>query len=104
MFAALFSDSSMEYVRSLGGDPLCLVTEMPLFLVTGKATTGRADSYVRFRTKFLPVMRQRLARGKKVTEIEAEFGLAPLPLAVARRLQLTALDLGLETVSGALPE
>jgi hypothetical protein len=22
----------MEYVRSLGGDPLCLVTEIPLFV------------------------------------------------------------------------
>ena len=31
--AALFRPSSMEYVRSLGGDPLTLVSEMPLFLV-----------------------------------------------------------------------
>lgn len=30
--AALFRPSSMEYVRSLGGDPLTFVTEMPLFL------------------------------------------------------------------------
>ena len=31
--AALFRSSSMEYVRSLGGDPLCYVTELPLFVV-----------------------------------------------------------------------
>lgn len=30
--AALFRPSSMEYVRGLGGDPLTLVSEMPLFL------------------------------------------------------------------------
>ncbi len=30
--AAQFKRSSMEYVRSLGGDPLCLVTEVPLFV------------------------------------------------------------------------
>ncbi|MEM9291726.1 MAG: M14 family zinc carboxypeptidase [Acidobacteriota bacterium] len=31
--AALFRPSSMEFVRSLGGDPLTLVSEMPLFLI-----------------------------------------------------------------------
>jgi hypothetical protein len=31
--AELFRPSSMEFVRSLGGDPLTLVSEMPLFLV-----------------------------------------------------------------------
>ena len=30
--AGLFRPSSMEYVRALGGDPLTLVSEMPLFL------------------------------------------------------------------------
>lgn len=33
--AARFRPSSMETVRSLGGDPLTLVTEMPLFLTPG---------------------------------------------------------------------
>ena len=31
--AAVFRPSSMEYVRSLGGDPLTFVSEMPLFLL-----------------------------------------------------------------------
>ena len=30
--ARLFHRNSMEFVRSLGGDPLCLVTEIPLFI------------------------------------------------------------------------
>jgi hypothetical protein len=33
--AALFRPSSMEYVRSLGGDTLTLVSEMPLFVTPG---------------------------------------------------------------------
>ena len=33
--AARFRPSSMEAVRSLGGDPLTLVTEMPLFITPG---------------------------------------------------------------------
>lgn len=35
--AARFRPSSMEYVRSLGGDPLTVVSEMPLFLVPAEA-------------------------------------------------------------------
>ena len=33
--ASLFRPSSMETVRSLGGDPLTLVSEMPLFITPG---------------------------------------------------------------------
>ena len=35
--AARFRPSSMEAVRALGGDPLTLVTEMPLFITPGEA-------------------------------------------------------------------
>ena len=38
--AALFRPSSMELVRSLGGDPLTLVSEMPLFLVPAEHFAG----------------------------------------------------------------
>lgn len=38
--AALFRPSSMEHVRSLGGDPLTLVSEMPLFLAQDPPPRG----------------------------------------------------------------
>ena len=38
--AALFRPSSMEYVRSLGGDPLTFVSEMPLFVVPPEHYAG----------------------------------------------------------------
>lgn len=38
--AALFRPSSMELVRSLGGDPLTFVSEMPLFLTPAAGSTG----------------------------------------------------------------
>jgi hypothetical protein len=42
--AAKFRPSSMEYVRSLGGDPFTLVSEMPLFLrPLEPGETGRPD-------------------------------------------------------------
>ncbi|MFB6098677.1 MAG: M14 family zinc carboxypeptidase, partial [Salinibacter sp.] len=38
--AQQFHDSSMEFVASLGGDPLSLVTELPLFLIQNGGSTG----------------------------------------------------------------
>lgn len=38
--ASLFRPSSMEFVRSLGGDPLTVVSEMPLFLVPAEQYRG----------------------------------------------------------------
>jgi Zinc carboxypeptidase len=99
--AGLFSDSSMEYVRGLGGDPLCLVTEMPLFLVDGMSSPGSADAYVRFRKEYLPRLRLASISPDELAAIISEFGLRELSLPVARRLQLTALDLGLATVARA---
>jgi hypothetical protein len=40
--ASLFLPSSMELARSLGGDPLTIVSEMPLFLVPAVRETGGA--------------------------------------------------------------
>jgi hypothetical protein len=46
--AAKFQPSSMEFVRSLGGDPLCMVSEIPLFQIQGE--TSLADPvYPRFK-------------------------------------------------------
>lgn len=95
--ASLFGDSSMEYVRSLGGDPLSLVTELPLFVVDGPAEPGVPRAYLDFK-EILPDVRLSLGRGEDVSGRVASFGLNPVPLSVASRLQLTALDLALETV------
>ena len=43
--AALFRPSSMEFVRSLGDDPLTLVSEMPLFLVPESSGEQRAPRF-----------------------------------------------------------
>lgn len=62
--AALFQPSSMELARALGGDPLTLVSEMPLFVVEPgeepRETTGSAEIPTRLRlhdTQTLPIPR-----------------------------------------------
>lgn len=97
--AQRFHDSSMEFVASLGGDPLSLVTELPLFLVRNEnPTPRRPDRYLELRER-LPGIRARLDRGEDVDDLLAPFDLRPVPLEKAMHLQCRALELGLRTVA-----
>lgn len=89
--AALFRPNSMEYVRSLGGDPLTIVTEMPLFLLPAKEAA--AD------------VRRRLARalGKDdragLERLAADLGIRAMPIRDQARLQLAFFEQALAAVS-----
>lgn len=99
--ARRFHDSSMEFVASLGGDPLSLVTEIPLFLVRNEDPTPRCpDRYLELRER-LPEIRARLERGEDIDDLLAPFHLRPVPLEGAMHLQFRALELGLQTVTSA---
>jgi len=100
--AKLFHDSSMEFVRGLGGDPLCLVTELPLWIITNLTEPPeprRPTTYLKFREQSSK-WRMRLERGEDTRDEVRRFGLKPLDVATAVRLQTRALELGLETVTG----
>ncbi len=95
--ARLFHLSSMEYVRSLGGDPLCLVTELPLFLLPfEKGEPGVPKAYHDFRDQ-LPEIRRSAEAGEDLQP--DAVGVRPLDPAVAGRLQLDAIELGLEQIA-----
>ncbi len=103
--AAAFRPSSMEWVGSLGGDPLTLVSEMPLFLLPTQIPdlpdapphpTGTEG-----RLAFLAWTHRRM---KDLTpedfRLEVKrFGLRPMPLRDQMRLQLGFLDEGLRAIS-----
>jgi len=93
-----FHLSSMEFVRSLGGDPLSLVTELPLFDIPREITaqyTGSPEKYLRFKKK-LPALKLQLAKGESIDATLAEFNIQPLGLAAAIRSQLYVIELGLQ--------
>jgi hypothetical protein len=96
--AARFRPSSMEHVRSLGGDPFTLVSEMPLFLRPLEAgETGRPDD---------PHFRAFLGRvaGKPPEEVRAEMersGVLGMPIRDQMRLQLAFLNEALASASAA---
>jgi hypothetical protein len=97
--AAKFRPSSMEYVRSLGGDPFTMVSEMPLFLrPLEEGETGRPDD---------PRFRAFLGRvaGKEPEEVRVEAarsGVRGMPLRDQMRLQLAFLNEALAAVGKSL--
>lgn len=102
--AAKFRPSSMEFVRDLGGDPLTLVSEMPLFLLP--AQVAGADGPPAY-TPGLPgkeafqnwLMEFVGTREAKVVRADAErLELMAMPIRDQMRLQLAFLDEGLRAV------
>ncbi|HYG63255.1 MAG TPA: M14 family zinc carboxypeptidase [Thermoanaerobaculia bacterium] len=97
--AERFRPSSMEYVRSLGGDPFTLVSEMPLFLrPLEEGESGRPDD-PRFRAWL-----ERMATLRDAEEVRAEAerqGVRGMPLRDQMRLQLAFLEEALRAVASA---
>ncbi len=124
--AALFRPTSMEAIRDLGGDPLTLVSEMPLFLLPPRAAPGPSTSEDLVAWKHrLDGWRRDLGRSGGAPggpagdltataasdtaveadseEIErivrrqiAEAGIIPMPVADQMRLQWTLVSAGIE--------
>ncbi len=95
--AELFRPSSMEFIRSLGGDPLTLVSEMPLFLLP-------AEHYREDLVRPAAVVKLRqLAADAQVLAAEAErLGVRAMPVADQMRLQLSFLQEGLTAATARL--
>ena len=83
--AGRFRPNSMEFVRALGGDPLTLVSEMPLFLALPDQDR---DLRARAREQGL----------RKAVESALAEGLRPMPIRDQMRLQLAFLDAALEVI------
>ena len=92
--AALFRSSSMEYARSLGGDPLCYVTELPLFVAGDLPPTVGSQQII---------AKLRRARSGEASEEAGRemqrLGLRLLPLASALRMHLRTLSAALEQLA-----
>ncbi|MFQ5349674.1 MAG: peptidase M14, partial [Thermoanaerobaculia bacterium] len=96
---ALFRPSSMELVRSLGGDPLTVVSELPLFLLAPQAEGGPP-----FRPGTAGGQELRRWLDRLVAEVGgdpyrlADRGVKPAPLGDQVRLQLALIGQSLRAV------
>jgi hypothetical protein len=96
--AAKFRPSSMETIRSMGGDALTLVTEIPLFVLPGVGETiDPTDPVAESWRKKIEDWRSRIAAGVSGSvkrEIETS-GVRSVPIADQMRLQWETIRAGL---------
>jgi hypothetical protein len=103
--AGLFRPSSMELARSFGGDPLTIVSEMPLFLVPHESLDREEAPPMPLdperRKRFsLWVEKTRRAGGWAAVDTRAErMGIHPMARRDQMRLQLAFLDEAMEAAS-----
>jgi hypothetical protein len=107
--AGRFRPSSMEAMRAFGGDPLTLVSEMPLFLTPGVGEEiGPPDPALERWKERIGEWRARL-RGGGATEVDGyevrremnEAGMRAMPVADQMELIRTFLLAGLEAARRA---
>jgi hypothetical protein len=100
--AGLFRPSSMETIRTLGGDPLTLVSEMPLFITPGVGRVlGPPDPAAERWKQRVERWRTRLSEEGTDLAVEREAaaqGLRPMPVRDQMELQLTMVLAGLAQV------
>ncbi len=90
--AALFRPSSMEFVRDLGGDPLTLVSEMPLFLLPPEQYAGGEVLRPEIVRKLL-----KLPSAEAISAEAKRRGVQAMPIHDQMHLQLEFLQAGLES-------
>ena len=90
--AQLFLPSSMEFARSLGGDPLCMVSELPIFRIARQGPDATAD-WESFRTESRAA-RERLIEGSDdslLRQLAARWRPVPVPLSLHARTLVAAI-------------
>jgi hypothetical protein len=100
--AALFRPSSMETIRSLGGDPLTLVSEIPLFVVPGAGDTIEPNDPIAdaWRER-VTVWKQRFDNGNSIKRLVDEIAatrVTPVPIRDQMILQWVFVTAGIEQI------
>ena len=101
--AGKFRPSSMETIRALGGNPLTLVTEMPLFLLpkVGEVLGPPDPAAERWKSrieKWKNTLRSEQAQADLVREEASRQGLTAMPIRDQMQLQWVFIVAGLEQV------
>ena len=92
--AGRFYDSSMEHHLARNGDALCLVTELPLFLLKHSGCIGIPQNYLAFKQELSE------AAVAEVGRLAGRYGATPLPVAHAMYLQWYTLCMARAWVVG----
>ena len=98
--AGLFRQSSMETAVALGNRPLCVVTELPLFVLTADhARQSGVPVTLRAFQDAMPALIEAAGEGRDLSPLVAPFGVRALDLKTQVRMHLATLDLALAAVT-----
>ncbi len=97
--AALFHDASMDQAAAAGGDPLRVVTELPLFqLAAPYEHQPGVPALLHEWNERTPALVEAAAGGADLGPLVDDLGLRCVPLADAVRVHLATLDLAIRAV------
>lgn len=102
--AAKFHPSSMESIRSLGGNCLTLVSEMPLFILPKLSNDISWPNqplleWYSILAKWKTLLKSKTSSEKQVNEWAKNKGIHPMPIKHQQILQWTFICAGLEEIS-----
>jgi hypothetical protein len=94
--AAKFKPSSMQWVQSLGGDPLCIVSELPLFHI-GVPSPSLEDLTTTHFKSDLTLLRSKNSTidTEMLNPLVDTYKLIPTPIDLQLKLQLSMIILGI---------
>ncbi len=95
--AAKFRPSSMEFAAQFGGNPLQMVTEIPLFLIHGESSL-EDPIFLRFREELAQIDAASTENGADYAALIERYAIEPLPVALHMKLQLATIVLALHYV------
>ncbi|MGM0587602.1 MAG: M14 family zinc carboxypeptidase [Bacteroidota bacterium] len=99
--ASKFHLSSMEWIRDQGGDPLCLVSELPLWVVSSEqfeSEPGTPTVYLKWNEKLEELKEVVPNRELKSSDYEA-FDLEPLSVEMAIQIQGKLISKSMDLLS-----
>lgn len=98
--AELFQKTSMEYVTGLGNAPLCVVTEIPLFLLVKPSEAhqpGVPHLYQKFRAN-LQEIKTRLTKNDPVEDLLDGIKIKPVNIKTAVEIHIEIITAVLESI------
>ena len=97
--AARFRPSSMEFVQSLGGDPLCMVSELPLFRIGKRSPSLEQSIYWEVIDRFKVLRNEGVNDPDDLDAFTRDFAIEAVSFATQSALQVAMIEEAL----GSLP-
>ena len=100
--AGRFKPASMDWIQSLGGDPLCMVSELPLFNMGRRSASPDEPLSAQLKEDLVEVRAAHPTLAPKHLEVLCQdYEITPTPIDLQIRLQIGLILFALVTLDSA---